>query len=156
MSSELIEKYGSILNNHEERLSVRFRALFSQGCLLLCLEYFGSNKKTSESKVWKISAVMRQSTKLESVSMIRLNCWNTNWPIVLVKWNRSMRWRCWWAYWRTIIRFGSWFFETFKIKGLFQKLENSNYTPTAKNSPVIEEVLRNILIKKWEKNFDPY
>jgi len=29
MSSELIEKYGSILNNHEERLSVRFRALFS-------------------------------------------------------------------------------------------------------------------------------
>ena len=42
------------------------------------------------------------------------------------------------------------------IKGLFQKLENSDYTPTAKNSPVKEEVLRNILIKKWEKNFDPY
>ena len=33
-------------------------------------------------------------------------------------------------------------------KGLFQKLENSNYTPIAKNSPVIEEVLRNTLIKK--------
>ena len=40
----MIEKYGSILNNHEERLSVRFRALFRQGCLLLCLEYFGSKK----------------------------------------------------------------------------------------------------------------
>ena len=42
------------------------------------------------------------------------------------------------------------------IKGLFQKLENSNYTSKAKNSPVIKEVLRNILVKKCEKIFDPY
>ena len=40
-------------------------------------------------------------------------------------------------------------------KDLFQKLENSNYTSTAKNSAVIEEVLRNILIKKREKNLTP-